>query len=79
MDTRSKNMKSKESQTQAKCGRKRKKMGKKNRHTFIKTDRQIHREKDNTLAGKPVGSQYMGGVFHCDTRINTCLHLETIT
>lgn len=40
------------------------------RQTVIKTDRQIHREKDNTLARKPKGSHYVGGI-HCDTHTYT--------
>lgn len=42
------------------------------RQTVIKTDRQIHREKDNTLARKPIGSHYVGGI-HCDTHTHTQL------
>lgn len=67
-------MKSKENERQAKCGGVKKKKEKRgdergnlgtnnqnHRHTVIK-DRQthIHREKDNTLARKPIGRHYVG-------------------
>lgn len=42
--------------------------------TIIKTDTQIHREKDNTLATKPIRSHCVGGI-HCDTHTHTHTYL----
>lgn len=63
--------------TKIKIRRKREDLGTHNqnhRQTVIKTDRQIHREKDNTLARKPIGSHYVGGI-HCETHTHTHLIL----